>query len=484
IWSSQNDATPRALVSVLALAGIWMMAFGLSSGFRARKTASPTLTLFPQHPEFAEAFRVRIHVPNKRGGAMPKAIGIALAETVRDERGSSSTTRAGAQKSFIATLTSASSSAAQEAIYEADVEPPSDGHASGGASGDLIYSWTIEVAKSAHINAFSFPVTLNPPASHAAQFQKIAIDKPKDFGASYRELKQSHPDALTTFVPEDVCKISQRGREWDADFPARGLSAGPLTALIIAVGAIGWFLYALICQPGDVVRGPAFSVLAVIIGFFFLLIAFHFATRRFRVHISPAGLLVQRESTLVSRRVSVPLAHLKHFSSVRKYTQTTAGRAQEEFSAIHAFETKNDLHHRVTPTLGGIGAIDALPVEMTDALDNVRQYGITPAPRAPVALYSPLRRIASWSILALLVALVAAATGALLYERQLLFTPLAYARAEPHPVELTAAQFTPADPKRHDAIMDAMDRDDVSAIKQLLAEGVDPNTEAHHGSSL
>jgi ankyrin repeat protein len=180
----------------------------------------------------------------------------------------------------------------------------------------------------------------------------------------------------------------------------------------------------------------------------------------------------------------LPLAHLKNFSSVRKYTQTTNGRSQEQFSAIHAFETKNDLHHRITPTLGEIGAIDALAVEMNDALDNVRQYGITPAPHDDNSLYSPLRRMVSWAMLALFAALVAAATHVLLHERQRLFTPLAYAGAELHPVELTAAQFVPADPKRHDAIMDAIDRDDVAAMRQLLAQGIDPNTEAHHGSSL
>jgi ankyrin repeat protein len=484
LWSSQNDATPRVIVSILASLGVWMMVHGLSSAIRSRKSASPTISLFPQQPEFGEAFRVRIHVPNRRGMSMPTAIAIALAETVRDERGSTTATRAGLQRSFVAKRASSASSTAQETIYEADIEPPSDGHASGGPSGGMIYSWTLEIAKSASVNAFSFPIALNPAASQAAKFQKIAIDTPKDFIDSYRDLRRSNSDALTTFVPEDVCKITQQGREWQADFPARGLTAEPLTALLIAVAAIAWFAYNLIYAPGDVAREPILTGLAALIGFCFLAIALHFATRRFRVHISPTGLFAQRESTLLTHRLAVPLAHLKNFSSVRKYTQTTNGRSQEQFSAIHAFETKNDLHHRVTPTLGGIGAIDALTIEMNDALDNVRQYGIAPAPRDNASLYSPLHRVVSWAMLVLFATLLAATTYALLYQRQRLFTPLAYAGAEPHPVELTAAQFVPADPKRHDAIMEAIDRDDVAAMKQLLAQGIDPNTEAHHGSSL
>jgi hypothetical protein len=145
------------------------------------------------------------------------------------------------------------------------------------------------------------------------------------------------------------------------------------------------------------------------------------ATRRFRIYISPSGLQVQRESVLFAHHIAVPLAHLKIFAMQRRFTQSTAQRSQEIFSAVHVFETRADVHHAVTPALGGIGAIDALVVEMNDALESVRQYGITPKPVPSVRLYSLLRRFTAWLSLAALAALLVFASYALIYERQQFF---------------------------------------------------------------
>ncbi|TAG47967.1 MAG: DUF3592 domain-containing protein [Betaproteobacteria bacterium] len=483
VWSNQSDAIISVFITVFAAAGLWMMVFGLSSWVKSKKKSTPSVALTPSQPEFGEAFRVRIHVPNHRRVALPNAMAIALQETVRDERGSSATIRAGAKKSFLATRAVSTPSTATEVLYEATVIPPRDGHASGGPSGGLIYSWTLQIEASERFGAASFSISMPPSQAESAKFQKIPIGEAKDFTDAYRELRQSNHDALTTFVPKIVCKISQQGRQWQADFPARGLTAGPATALLIALGVMSWVFYRLIYAQGDVLGNRIANATMALIALIALFMALHYSSLRTRVKIDTAGLVIRRESSLMATRICVPLAHLKNFASRRQHTRANLNRT-EEFSAVHAFETKHGLHHTVTPTLSGIGAVDALSIEMNDALDAVRQFGITPAPSHHEALCSPTRRLLSWGLLSMVALLTAAMALTLLYDRQKLSGALAVARAEPFPDDLAAAQFTPADTRRHEAIMDAVSRNDVAAMRKLLSEGVDPNTEAHHGSSL
>jgi Ankyrin repeats (3 copies)/Protein of unknown function (DUF3592) len=485
VWSSSNGAIPRVLLTGMAALGLWMMVSGGLAGFRTRRSVSPTVSLSPQSPAFGQPFVVRVHFPNPNAQAMPSAIAIAIAETVIDQRGSTTSRRAGVQRSFVAKRTNRAAANAREVIYEAAVVAPPEGHASGGPKGGLVYSWTIEIGASKHHHAFSFPFSLSASSEHEAQFSKtLEIDKPTDFAQSYRELRQTDPNAIGLVLPEDVCSITRRGREWTANFSARGLTAGPTFLLLCATGLLGWCFYQLVFAPSQVFDRAAMYFFAVAFGVFLVALAMHFATRRFHVTISPSGLFAARASVLLGRTTIVPVSRLSHFSSVHKFSQTTHGQTQEGFHAVYAHEKSANLNHRVTPTLGGVGALDALVVEMNDALEDVRAFGITPAPQDEQPLYSPGRRVFAWGLLASLAALAVAASYMLLFERTRIAPALGYVGVSVMPRDLARARFVPNDIKRHDAIMDASDRGDVGSMQRLLSAGADPNTEVYHGSTL
>jgi ankyrin repeat protein len=485
IWSSHNQMVPRILVTMMAIFGIWMVVSGALAGLRTRRSVSPTVTLSPQRPALGDSFRVIIHFPNQSSTSMPPAIAIAIAETVEDQRGSTTSRRAGVQRSFIAKRVNRSAIVTREAIYEATIAAPADGHASGGPKGGLVYSWTIEVGASKYHRAFSFPIALMPAVAHDVQYSKtLDIDQPTDFAESYRELRRADPNAVGSMVPEDVCVITHRGREWQANFPERGMTAGPWFLLLCAIGMLGWYFYQLVFAPGEMLIGGGLHFIPAMFGVLFIFLAMHFATRRFKAMISPSGLFAARASVLLSRTIAVPLSRLLHFSSVRKYSQTTYGNSQEEFNAIHAHEITANLHHRITPTLGGVGVLDVLALEMNDALKDVRQFGITPAPPDEKPLYGIGRNVFAWSALGLLAVAIVASTQVLLLNRERVAPLLAYVGASAYPRDLTSARFVPKDAKRHEFIMEIIDRDDVDGMRRLLADGIDANTEAHHGSTL
>jgi ankyrin repeat protein len=485
IWSSPNQTMPRVLVTVMAVLGVWVMVSGALAGLRTRRSVSPTVTLSPQRPAFGDSFRVLLHFPNQSSTAMPPAIAIAIAETVEDQRGSTTSRRPGAQRSFIAKRVNRSLVVTREAIYEATIAAPAEGHASGGPKGGVVYSWAIEIGASKHHRAFSFPIALIPAAKHDVQFSKtLDIDQPTDFAESYRELRQADPNAVESMVPQDICVITHRGRDWQANFPARGMTAGPWFLLLCATSMLGWYFYQLVFAPGEMLIGGGLHFIPAMFGVLFIFLTMHFATRRFKAMISPSGLLAARASVLLSRTITVPVSRLSHFSSVRKFSQTTNGRSQEEFNAIHAHEITANLHHRITPTLGGVGVLDVLALEMNDALKDVRQFGITPAPQDEKPLYGIGRNVLAWSTLGLLAVLTVASTQVLLFDRERVAPLLAYVGASAYPRDLASARFVPKDAQRHEAIMEASDRDDVDGMRRLLAKGIDPNTEAYHGSTL
>ncbi len=485
VWSSPNQTIARIVVTVMAALGVWMMLSGVLAGLRTRRSVSPTVTLSPQHPAFGDSFRVLFHFPNQSSTAMPPAIAIAIAETIEDQRGSTTSRRAGAQRSFIAKRVNRSLVVTREAIYEATVAAPADGHASGGPKGGLIYSWTLEIGASKHHSAFSFPIALMPATNHDVQFSKnLDIDRPTDFAESYRELRQTDPNAVASMVSDDICVITHRGREWHAHFPERGMTAGPCFLLLCAIGMLGWYAYRLVFAPDEMLNRMGLHLIPAIFGLMFVLFAVHFASRRFNVLISPSGLFAARASVLLHRTTSVPLSRLSHFSSVHKFSQTTHGRSQEEFNAIHAYEITANLHHRITPAMGGVGVLDVLALEMNDALKDVRQFGITPAPQNEKPLYGIGRNVFAWSVLGLLTVAMIASTQVLLFDRERVASLLAYVGVSAYPHDLYRARFVPKDVKRHESIMDASDSDDVDAMRRLLAEGIDANTVAHHGSTL
>lgn len=480
-WTSETDALARGVTALFAVIGAWMIVAGLRTVTALRGSRETTLELDPQQPRLGSAFRVRIRVPRGATLDLPAAVAITLQESVRDERGSSTTTRAGVSDTFLASRIAMGAGASTDAVYEAIVKAPQSGHASGGARGDLVYSWAVLLP---HLPAFttrSFDLSIfGEDSGHGIAFEKYEA---RSFAESYQEFRDTNPAARDAFFNSKECKIQITGTQWSANFPRRGLRGGSVFTILCALACFAWYGWQLLYAPRMLAESLWMQVWPILTGVALLLLVTHFATRTMSVRISRDGLAVIRDSWLTKHSATLPLARVKGFDSTERY-QTSSGSSSTQHRAVYAHEISAGLRERVTPTSSNIGMLNALQFEMTEALQRVRDFGIGPKPEALHPHYANAVRTLTWAFAGAFLIAVAIVNHALIHDRGSHFALLDKLYAYPYGLPATSGITSTQRSANESQLIDALEANDLVTVRKMLEAGVSTKIESDSGDSV
>jgi ankyrin repeat protein len=462
---------PFALISILLIVGVLgLLVSGVKALIFNRAAVRPTVAMNPAQPRAGEHVSLRLTYPNALAA---DSISLVFTCHEHDARGAgSSTLRVKTRLNAIATRVR--NAKATPCVYEAKLLIPSHAPATIEIAGGQSFRWSLEIEKSAGVVSYDFDFVLRP-GEPSAFANATALESTAEATAPSAHMP----------IPASVATITQRGKAWTATFPAPGLHAGPITLLLIGLGCLGWvarsvFANTIAAHEIWMVYAPTALLGVVALGY-----ALHFATRKTQTTISPQGLTRTRESVLHAGHWRVPLAHIKAINAGERYEQNSV-----PYAAAMLIQTMPGKSQAVSPALGKLGVTNAIVAQMQTALANVKEYGITPAPNAAApALYSSPVRVLS---AAMLLSIAALTYGALYMVASARGPAFIAATADQLNIPQTRAQrkaadranFTPADPKRFDALMAALDDKNVSAMEALLNDGADANTTRWDGYTL
>jgi hypothetical protein len=337
-------------------------------------------------------FDALIRLPNAARRDLPTAMALELVQIVIDSSGGTTNTSVGKRATFIATL----SADLAESAYEAVLVTPSGGHASVAVNGGVSYEWRLCTSRSGPVRGNYWDLAIERPCDELCEplplhAEQTAQAVPPDFEATYRALRARDTGMAAALIAPRDCAITHVARQWIGRFPASGWHEGPSTLAILAAGALVWAFYPLLYSAEVdayvLTVALARNVVVVVLSS----MAFHFAARQFCVTISPEGLMMTRASPLRHRWVIVPLAKLARFEHRITSTTGTSSSATDHQN-IFAVEHGTGTRHAISPTLSAPGVIEALTIEMNDALDDVRHYGVTPAPEVAGYVFSDRAR--------------------------------------------------------------------------------------------
>jgi ankyrin repeat protein len=456
-----NAPLPFKIVSGLMIVGVVaLFVNGIKALIFNRAGVRPTVALNPAQPRAGDHVALRITYPSPLPA---NSISLVLTCHEHDARGpGSSTLRVKARLNAIATRVRSAS--AKPCVYEARLLIPSHLPATIEIAGGQSYRWSVNIEKATSVVAYDFDFVLHPGA-------------PSAFASTLAAAPEAAAPTAHMPIPASVAATTQRGKAWTATFPAPGLHAGPITLLLVALGCLGWVAHSLFTNSIAAHEVWMLYTPIALVGLAALGYALHFATRKTQTTICPQGLTRTRESVLHASHLRIPLAHIKSIESGERYAQNSVSH-----NAAMVTQTVAGKAQPISPAIGQLGVINALVAQMQTALANVKEYGITPAPSAALpALYSSPARILS---AAMLLSIAALTFGALFMAASPRGPGLIAATADQLSIPQTAEQrkaaeranFAPADPKRFDAMMDALDAKNTSAMEALLIDGADPNT--------
>ncbi len=480
-WSSESDALARGVTALFTLLGVWMILAGLRTVNVLRGARETTLELDPQQPQLESAFRVRIRVPRSTRRDLPAAIAITLQESIRDERGSSTTTRVGVSETFLANRVASAASASTDTVYEAIVKAPPSGHASGGIKGDLVYSWDVVLPRLPAFTTHSFGVSIfGNDASRGAFLDKYEA---RSFAESYKAFRDANPASRGAFLNSKECQIEIKGTQWSAHFPRRGLRGGSVFTIFCAFGCFAWYGWQLLYAPRLLAESIWLQAWPVFTGTALLLLVIHFATRTMRVQISRDGVAVIRDSWLTKHAATVALARVGGFDTTERY-QTSNGASSLQHRAVYAHEISAGLRERVSPTSSNVGMLNALQFEMTEALQRVRDFGIGPAPEAPHPHYANAVRALTWVVAVAFLAAAAIVNHAFIHDRGSHFTLLDKLYAFPYGLPATSDITGTQKSANETQLIDALEANDFVTVRKMLEAGVSTKIESDSGDSL
>jgi ankyrin repeat protein len=464
-----NAPFPFVIVSGLMILGVVaLFVSGIKALIFNRASVRPNLAMNPMQPRAGDQVALRITYPSP----LPAdSISLILTCHEHDARGAgSSTVRVKTRLNAVATR--ARSASVTPTVYEARLLIPSHLPATIEIAGGQSFRWSVNIEKAVGVAAYDFDFVLHPGGLNT--FTNTLTSTPE----------AAAPSAHIP-IPANVATITQRGKAWTATFPAPGLHAGPITLLLIALGCFGWVARSVFTNTIAAHEVWMLYAPMALIGIAALGYALHFTTRKTQTTISPQGLTRTRESVLHAAHLRVPLAHIKAIDSRERYEQNSVSH-----TAAMVIQTVAGSAQPISPAIGQLGVTNALVAQMQNALRAVKEYGITPAPNAALpALYSAPARILS---AAMLLSIAALTCGALFMAASPRGPALIAATADQLSIPQSAAQrkaavranFTPADPKRFDAMMAALNDKNVSAMDALLNDGADPNTARWDGYTL
>jgi ankyrin repeat protein len=464
-----------AIISAMLCCGVVaLFVAGVRALMGQRVSSRPSLSLIPAQPRPGDRVRVRVTLPT---AADISVVSIVFTCNELDTRsaGSSTTWLRSSLNLVAARVATSSSESSPQTTFEGFLNIPASSQPSQETPGGRTYRWSAEIEESEGVYPAEFDFSLFPQAG-----ENLA-----QADAPFGEAERAIGEPLLMPVPKRVATISKHGKALTVTFTAPGLHAGPIVLLLLAVGCIGWVaksLFTNLVPPFEV--GFLYAPIAVV-GILCVEFATHFATRVTRTTISPNGITRTRESVLKATHWMLPLAHIGSIELAERNQHT---QVWQPVAVVR--QTVGGEPQPLSPIFAQLGVANAVVSHMIKALAAVKDYGITSPPSANVPhMYSATQRIFARTFLLILTTVV---IGGLFLYTSGRGPALIAATADQLNTPQTRAQrkaadranFTPADPKRFDAMMTALDDKNVSAMEALLNDGADANTTRWDGYTL